>query len=68
MTKNVGKIERGIRIAAGLAILSIVFVGPKSLWGLLGLLPLVTGLVGFCLPYHLLGINTCSKCKKESLK
>ena len=66
MKKNVGKIERGIRIVAGLAILSIVFVEPKSLWGLFGLFPLVTGLTGFYIPYHLLGINTCRKCKKEA--
>jgi hypothetical protein len=66
MTKNIGDIERIIRIAAGLAIFSLVFVGPKSLWGLFGLFPLVTGFTGFCVPYHLLGINTCRKCKKEA--
>jgi hypothetical protein len=64
MKKNVGSVDRGIRILAGLAILSLVFVGPKTLWGLLGILPLLTGLIGWCPPYHLLGISTCGKCKQ----
>ena len=59
MKKNVHPIERAVRIIAGLAILSLVFVGPKSLWGLLGIIPLTTGLLGWCLPYQLLGISTC---------
>jgi len=64
MKMNVGRLDRGIRILLGLAILSLVFVGPKSLWGLIGLLPLITGLLGWCPPYHLLGINTCGECKQ----
>lgn len=59
MTQNVGKIDRVIRIIVGLAVLSLVFVGPKTMWGLLGLIPLGTGLIGWCPPYSLLGINTC---------
>ena len=43
----------------GVALLSLVFVGPKSLWGLVGVVPLLTGLVGNCPLYTLLGINTC---------
>lgn len=66
MKKNVGSIDRTIRIIAGLAILSLVFVGPKSMWGLLGLLPLATGIIGWCPPYHLLGISTCGKCNSET--
>ena len=61
MTKNIGNIERIIRIIAGLAILSLVFVGPQSLWGLVGLVPLLTGLIGWCPPYAMLGISTCKK-------
>lgn len=59
MKKNVGNSERGIRIAVGLAILSLTIIGPQTLWGLLGLIPLATGITGWCPPYHLLGINTC---------
>jgi hypothetical protein len=61
MTKNVHKVERAVRIVAGLAILSLAFVGPKTPWGLLGLVPLATGLAGWCPPYALLGIRTCGK-------
>lgn len=59
MKKNVGSIERIIRILAGAAILSLAFVGPKSPWAYLGIVPLLTGLVGWCPPYALLGISTC---------
>lgn len=59
MTRNIGNLERIVRIIAGLAILSLVFIGPKSLWGLIGVVPLITGLIGWCPPYALLGISTC---------
>ncbi len=61
MYKNVGNIERGIRIIAGLSILSLTVIGPQSPWGFFGLVPLLTGLVGWCPPYALLGISTCKK-------
>ena len=57
---NEGGIDRVVRIVAGIAILSLVVVGPKTLWGLAGLIPLLTGLVGFCPLYRILGINTCA--------
>jgi hypothetical protein len=59
MKKNIGGVERIIRIAAGLGILSLVFIGPETKWGYLGLVPLATGLIGWCPPYVLLGISTC---------
>jgi hypothetical protein len=43
MKKNIGGIERIIRVIAGLGILSLVFIGPETKWGYLGLIPLVTG-------------------------
>jgi len=58
--KNVGSIDRTLRIVAGIVLLSLVFVGPKSLWGLIGLVPLLTGLVRWCPAYTLLGIRSCS--------
>jgi Inner membrane protein YgaP-like, transmembrane domain len=61
MKQNVGKAERGIRIVVGLILISLVFVGPQSAWGWIGLVPLATGLMGWCPPYALLGINTCKK-------
>lgn len=59
MERNIGDVERVVRVVAGLLILSLVFVGPKSLWGLIGIMPILTGLSGWCPPYSLLGINTC---------
>ena len=61
MKRNIGNIERVIRVIVGAGILSLVFVGPQSLWALLGIVPLLTGLSGWCPPYHLFGINTCRK-------
>jgi hypothetical protein len=64
ITKNVGRIEQIIRIIAGIILLSLVsmaFIGPQTIWaylGLIGLIPLITGIIGYCPPYQLLGINT----------
>jgi Protein of unknown function (DUF2892) len=63
MPCNEGKLDRALRIIAGLVLISLVFVGPKALWGWVGLVPLLTGLFGFCPIYPILGINTC-KIKK----
>jgi hypothetical protein len=49
------------RVALGLVLLSLVFVGPQTLWGVIGIVPLVTGLTGICPLYSLLGINTCPR-------
>lgn len=55
---NEHTIERVVRIALGLGLLSLTVVGPHTLWGLTGLLPLATGLVGSCPAYTLLGLST----------
>lgn len=59
MKPNEGTIDRVLRVVAGLGILSLAFVGPQTAWGYVGLVPLVTGLVGFCPLYAMLGISTC---------
>lgn len=59
MERNVGDVERIVRVVVGVGILSLTVVGPRSLWGLVGLVPLFTGLTGWCPPYQLLGISTC---------
>ena len=59
MTRNIGTVDRIIRTVAGLGLISIVFVGPQTPWGWLGLLPLATAAIGWCPPYALLKINTC---------
>jgi hypothetical protein len=61
MTKNVGQTERTVRIIVGLLLISLAFVGPQNKWFLLGIIPVLTGLIGWCPPYSLLGINTCAK-------
>ncbi len=58
MSTNESKLDRTLRVLVGVALLALVFVGPKTLWGLFGLIPLVTGLVGFCPIYRALGLST----------
>jgi hypothetical protein len=60
MEKNVGSIDRIARIVLGLVLISLVFVGPQTPWGWIGVVPLLTALVGWCPAYRLLGIRTCS--------
>ena len=56
---NLGSIDRTIRILAGIGLLALVFVGPQTPWGFLGLVPLLTGVIGFCPAYCPLGLSTC---------
>ena len=63
MTQNIGNIERIIRIVGGLVLIALTATGTVGVWGWLGLMPLATGLVGWCPPYSLLGINTCKNKK-----
>jgi hypothetical protein len=64
MTQNVHKLERVARIALGLGLISMVFIGPASPWFWLGGVPLATGLAGWCPPYAMFGINTCKLGKR----
>jgi hypothetical protein len=59
MQKNIHPVERVIRVTLGLFLASMAFWGPANLWFLLGVIPVFTGLSGWCPPYQLLGINTC---------
>ena len=59
MPCNEGKLDRLLRILAGLVLIALVFVGPQTPWGWLGLVPLLTGIFGFCPAYKLFGIDTC---------
>lgn len=63
---NIGMSERVLRAILGLVIISLVFWGPKSAWGWLGLIPLLTALSGFCPLYKILGINMCKKPEKPN--
>jgi len=57
--RNEHVMERALRVVLGLALLSVVFVGPKTLLGLIGVVPLVTGVLGSCPIYTLFGFKTC---------
>jgi hypothetical protein len=59
MIRNEGFADRVIRVILGIALLALVFVGPQTWLGLIGIVPLVTGIVGFCPLYRLGGIRTC---------
>ena len=59
MSKNEGNVDRVLRVILGLVLLSLVFLGPKTAWGYIGIIPLATGLVGICPIYSILGIRTC---------
>lgn len=59
LKQNEGTVDRVLRVALGLAILSLAFIGPKTPWAYFGIIPIVTGAMGVCPVYSLLGINTC---------
>ncbi len=61
MPRNEGTLDRALRIIVGLALIAMVFVGPQVAWGWIGVVPLLTGLVGFCPLYRLVGLNTCPR-------
>ena len=61
LPKNEHTVERVLRVVVGLVLLSLVFVGPKTAWGLIGIVPLATGLLGSCPLYTLFGISTCRR-------
>lgn len=56
---NEGTLDRALRAIVGAGLIALVFVGPKTPWGWLGLVPLATALLGWCPLYTVLGINTC---------
>ncbi len=60
MKSNVGGIDRILRIVVGIALIALTLTGTIGNWGWLGLLPLATGLIGWCPPFAILGCNTCS--------
>jgi len=58
MTANVGRADRVLRILLGIALIALVFIGPETPWGWIGIVPLVTGLIRWCPAYRLFGLNT----------
>ena len=65
MKINQGNIDRVIRVIVGVALLSLLFTDSPYKWfGLIGLIPLLTGITGFCPGYALFGMSTCPRDKK----
>ena len=60
-TTNVGSADRVFRIVLGLVLIALVFVGPQTPWGWIGLIPLATGFMRTCPVYSIFGINTCKR-------
>ena len=61
MRTNIGTVDRALRVVIGLVLLALVFVGPQTPWGFIGLVPLLTALVGFCPAYRIVGLSTCAR-------
>ncbi|MFM2126228.1 MAG: hypothetical protein RL328_2679 [Acidobacteriota bacterium] len=59
MKKNMGTIDRVLRVVVGTGLLSLAFAGPQTPWGYIGIVPLVTALIGICPAYSIFGFNTC---------
>lgn len=59
MNKNVGIIDRTLRIVAGLALIALTATGTIGPWGWIGVVPLATGALGWCPAYTLFGLKTC---------
>lgn len=66
MNRNVGTLDRILRVIVGVILIALVFVGPKTAWGWIGVIPLVTAFVGFCPAYRLLGIRTSANKSKQA--
>ncbi len=64
MKKNIHNVERIVRVVVGLGLTSMAFIGPANPWFFLGLIPVATGLLGWCPPYAMLGISTCPRLKQ----
>lgn len=59
MKTNEGSVDRVLRIVAGLALIGLAATGKVGLWGYIGVVPVLTGAIGWCPLYTVLGINTC---------
>jgi len=66
MNPNVGTIDKVIRVIIGTALISLVFVGPQTPWGWIGVIPIATAMVSFCPLYAILGIKTCKVARTEN--
>ena len=61
MPCNEGTIDRLLRVLVGIGLIALTQVGPQTPWGWIGVVPILTGLFGYCPAYSLFGIRTCRK-------
>lgn len=61
MKTNMGGIDRGLRIVVGVVLIALALAGTIGAWGWIGLVPLATGIIGYCPVYSPFGFNTCGK-------
>ena len=59
LPRNEHAVDRALRVLIGIGAISLAFVGPQTPWGWIGVVPLLTGLIGSCPLYTLLGLRTC---------
>lgn len=64
MDRNIGNVDKAIRITVGLVLIALVFVGPQSPWGWIGVPVILIAVFGWCPLYKILGISTCKRCKE----
>jgi len=59
MKTNEGTVDRALRVIAGLVLIGLAATGTVGIWGWIGIIPLLTGAIGFCPAYSIFGISTC---------
>lgn len=65
MEKNIGSLDKAVRVLVGLVLIALVFVGPQTPWGWVGVPVIAIALFGWCPLYSVLGVKTCKACAKE---
>lgn len=61
MNRNMGRLDRALRVALGIVLIGLALAGPQSPLGWIGIIPLATATIGWCPLYSMLGIRTCRK-------
>ncbi|MEH6579539.1 MAG: DUF2892 domain-containing protein [Amphritea sp.] len=66
MEKNIGSVDKALRILVGLVLIALVFVGPQTLWGWMGVPVILIAVFGWCPLYKILGVSSCKKCSTNN--
>lgn len=65
MNKNIGTVDKIIRVFIGVLLIALVFIGPQTAWGWLGVPVILIALFGWCPLYKMIGFSTCKQCKQS---